>query len=80
MNKPPLIEYYNKRIFVNYKRNSFNNGDYHGWEFNFFAFGIDDEMFGRGEFRYDGHTLKGFTFLFLVFVYGYSYVFEDNIK
>lgn len=80
MNKPPLFEYYNKRIFVNYKRRSFKNDQYHGWEFNYFAFGIDNKMFDRGEFRYDGHTLKGFTFLFLVFVYGYSYDFEDNIK
>lgn len=79
----PLVEYYNKGIFLNYRRkyeeyyNEYtkSRNAYEG--IDFFSIQLDNKMFDWENSYYDGHTIKRLTILGVAFAKGYSYQWED---
>lgn len=81
--KSPLVEYYCKGIFLNYRRkyeeyyneSTKSRNAYEG--IDFLSIQLDNKLFDWESSYYDGHTIKRLTILGVAFAKGYSYQWED---
>ena len=83
MDRTPLIEYYRKGLFFNYRRKyeeyyndqTKSQNAYEG--IDFVSVQLEPKLFGYENLRYDEHTLKRVIILGVAFAKGYSYQWEN---
>jgi hypothetical protein len=81
--RSPLVEYYRKGIFLNYRREYEEYYNPHTKSMNacedifFLSIQLEPKWFGYDDFYYDGHTMKRVTILGVALTKGFSYQWED---
>lgn len=81
LEKPPLIEFYNDCIVVNFSIKYYRgiNGigkEYETYNYKYFAIGVRPKWFEIINWWYDGHWSKGIVICGMLFEYTDTFIYE----